>query len=113
MTHVDIYYTDPSKTRAELDAKAVKDMREYLTPKQWEAMIDAVGLINADGLSVEGLNFLFGMVGVRGRPFHAFCRKYLLNQYRTWMQSGKDAQVVDSEGFVIEQATETKAETAS
>lgn len=97
MSHYTIRYTNGS--REELDEKAISDMKEYLTEKQWDAFMQIAASSDVD---IDQLNFYFGMVGVKGRPFHAFCRKYFLDKYLVWMRTGEDPQLMDDRGFHIE-----------
>lgn len=99
MSHYTVYYDQNIHSREDLDKKALLDMKEYLTPKQWDIFMELAAASDTD---IDQLNFYFGIVGISGRPFHAFCRKYFLDKYLIWMRSGSDAQLVDEQGFHIE-----------
>lgn len=94
-----ISYAHPS--REEADEQATKDIQEYISSEGWDALQQAVGQVNAGVLSIQALDQLMGFAGVRGFPFHAFCRKYCLKAYREWMGSGDDAVQTDEKGFRI------------
>lgn len=85
--------------RGEADKKAIQDIRDYLSQEQWDCFMQGVG---DPKMTIKGLNFAFGFVGVQGYPFHAFCRKYVLDKYRAWMASGDDPVQTDAQGFTIE-----------
>lgn len=80
----------------EQDEKAIADIREYCSQKQWDALMQLVGHPDT---TVQHINFALGLAGISGRPFHAFCRKYLLDKYREWMANGDDAVQTDEHGF--------------
>lgn len=101
MTHYDVSYKGMS--RAEADTKAIKDIQEYLTPKQWEIFM---GMVANPDTTIHTLNMSFGFVGVSGYPFHAFCRKYMFDKYVEWMTTGEDAVKLDAEGFTIKDPNE-------
>lgn len=82
--------------RNEADALAIADIREYLSSKQWQVVREMAELGN-----IDMVNLGLGIAGVSGYPFHAFCRKYCLEAYRTWMHGGDDAVRTDEDGFTI------------
>lgn len=109
MTH---YHTDYStiQDRKAKDEQAIKDIREYLSQAQWDAFMIMVGELKADQSrtptkKIQSLNFAMGMfAGITGFPFHAFCRKYLLAEYREFMADHDIDGIVletDAEGFPI------------
>lgn len=96
------HYADESKTREQIDVEAIKDIKDYCSEKQWDALQQAVGQVECGHLTIDNLNFMFGIAGVSGLPFHAFCRKYCLEQYRAWMADGSDGVPTDEQGFRID-----------
>lgn len=96
MTHYDRHYI--LGTREDLDLRALADTREYLTQAQWDALLTMAG---DERYSVHTLNVAFGFVGVSGRPFHAFCRRYRLGDYKDWLRSDQGGAPVepDAMGF--------------
>jgi len=68
-------------TREERDEQALKDIRGYLSDKQWDALMDCV----KRGAKVPELNFYLSFMGIEGYPVHAFLRKYRLAEFRAWM----------------------------
>ena len=86
-------------TPEECDEQALQDMRGYLSEKQWDAVMRIVGHIEAGKGTIDTLNLSLGFAGVSGYPFHAFCRKYLLQQYIEWRTTGECATPVDERGF--------------
>jgi hypothetical protein len=90
-------------TREEKDAEAIKDIKEYLSQEQWDAIMQGAGAVlqKAPGWDFQSINFMFGITGIDGFPVHAFGRRYCLEQYKQWMRSGDDAVPVDDQGFTI------------
>ena len=118
MTH---YYTQyESGSREDKDEQAIKDIIDYLgtSPEKIILFAELAVLANCiehevlcmsnDGTprkqSIQGLNMTFGIAGISGRPFHAFCRKFCLNKYREWLSSnsGGEPVVSDEQGFWAE-----------
>lgn len=107
MTHYDIKYD--SGDRAADDAKAIADIRDYLSTKQWACLMALVGQATPAELAeagtpnyppdIKAIRFAFMVSGVSGYPVGAFCRKYALAQYRTWLASGDDPIQTDEQGF--------------
>jgi len=93
----DVSYRHLSREKA--DENAIKDIKEYLTPEAWDILMQGVGNPNT---TIDHVNMSFGLAGVQGYPFHAFCRKYLLKKYREWMHSGDDAVMTDEQGYSLE-----------
>jgi hypothetical protein len=97
MSHATISYAGQSRTDA--DAAAIKDIQEYLNAKGWETLMKMV----ADPeVTIQTFNSAMGFAGIKGYPFHAFCRKYRLADYRAWMSSDPDPVPTDAEGFTLE-----------
>lgn len=86
--------------RKERDAAAIQDIKNYLTDDQWDAIMQMVG---NPTVTIQNLNFAFGFTGIDGYPFHAFCRKYRLADYRAWMAEPEAGGPIltDEEGFSI------------
>lgn len=103
MTHYNRHYVAGSKTEAELDADAIRDIKEYCNEKQWDLLVQASGQVLCGEITIDQLNFCFGIAGIEGRPFHAFCRKYCLEQYREWMRQPdqKGPHYTDKDGFRV------------
>lgn len=80
----------------ELDAKAIADAVEYLGPTRAKLLTDMVAVPTA---TVSDLNFIFGFVGITGRPFYAWMRRDRLAEFRDWMQASGVA--TDERGFVL------------
>jgi hypothetical protein len=96
--HYNINYN--GLTRYQADEKAIEDIREYLTVKQWDIIMQSVGQMNADKeKSFQAINFMLSFTGVQGYPVHAFGRRYCLKKYREWMASEPDPIITDEEGF--------------
>lgn len=97
------YNTDyRSLSKEDADIAALKDIESYLGEEKYQNLVKGVELDYAKGeLSAERLNFLFGIAGISGYPFHAFARKYMLDSYRGWMHSGEDAVQTDEKGYTI------------
>lgn len=106
MTHYDRHYN--SADRHLNDADAVQDIHEYTSQKQWDALMELVQELKADtsrtpSKKVRALSFPFHIfLGISGYPFHAFCRTFMLDEYRAYMADesieGKSVQT-DAEGF--------------
>ncbi len=89
-------------SREELDAKAIKDIKEYLNDnKKWELLLECAKAVNEGTISVQQMNFTFGFTGIEGRPFLAFCRKHCLEKYKAWLSSDAGGEPVeyDEQGF--------------
>lgn len=99
MTHYEISYVDMPPVIA--DEHALKDIQEYLTPKQWDAALELAAEVAAGRTEFGAVRMGFTIVGVSGYPFHAFCRKYCLEAYREWMHAGPNAVMTDSQGFPL------------
>jgi hypothetical protein len=82
------------------DYQAIDDIREYLTPEQWGIMME---LVNDPTTGIQDINVALGFAGVRDYPFHAFCRKFKLAKYITWVSGDHP---VDDEGFAVEREKE-------
>jgi len=112
MTHYNRYYDGPESREAK-DKRAIEDIKEYLGTdakgkEKFDLLVEGAESIGrggrpvgADKITVLKLNFIFGMAGITGRPFHAFCRKYCLGPYKEWLLSsdGGDPVPCDEEGF--------------
>lgn len=107
MTH---YNTDYSKItgRKEKDDRAIKDIEEYLGTEKFKSVIEMVEKLKANNISdsdkIRHLNFAFGMMaGITGYPFHAFCRRYMLKEYRAWMADPSEGLSIqtDEEGHPV------------
>jgi hypothetical protein len=68
---------------AEADEKAIKDLREYISEKNWEIIIRA--LCNGELTRFQDINVAFGFAGVTGYPVHAFGRLYCPKMHQEWM----------------------------
>lgn len=95
MHYTKAYTTGERETR---DARAIADIQDYLTPKQWNTFLQIAG---DPASTADMINAAFGFVGISGYPFHAFCRHYMLTRYRDWMHAGDDAVQTDDDGFPI------------
>lgn len=89
---------------AAADAKAIEDIKEYLgsiNPEVFDMFVELATAIEARDPKYKfgSLNMQFGIAGVSGYPFHAFCRKYCLQAYREWMGGGSDPIETDANGF--------------
>lgn len=89
-------------SREELDASAVKDIKEYLTEKQWDIMMQAVG-----GETWQTVSHCLAFAGVGGYPVHAFGRAYMRVEYRAWMASGAEPIYTDRFGYAIDDEEQT------
>ena|SRR5687768_3837839 len=102
------YYLDYTKLpNKEADEKALKDIREYLSQDQWDCLMQLVG---NPATPINTINFCLGFTGVSGYPFHAFCRKYMLDKYREWMatpQGDEPGIETDEHGFQDERKKES------
>lgn len=98
MTQYDRHYSGSPR---EMDDTAIADMREYLEPQQWNALVKLASLPET---TINHVNFAMAFAGVSGRPFHAFCRRYMLERYREWMASEPDPIETDDEGHRLETA---------
>ena len=106
--HYNRYYDGPESREAK-DERAIEDIKEYLNdPKKFDLLVEGAESIEkkgrpvgADKITVQKLNFIFGMAGITGRPFHAFCRRYCLEPYKEWLRSsdGGDPVPCGEEGF--------------
>lgn len=88
----------------EADTLAIDQIKGFLSPNQWDALQQGVGQVMCNHMTVKQFSFLFGLAGIQGYPFHAFCRKYLLKEYREWMHAGdknEPAVMTDEQGFPI------------
>lgn len=63
------------------DAKALKDIRDYLSKKQWDTIMSSV---NDPTVSCRTLDMLLHFCGVQGYPIFAFMRLYRANEYQAW-----------------------------
>jgi len=97
--HSTVSYKDMSREAA--DAAALADIREYCSPKQWEALLTLSLQVSKGTAPIEALAFGFGVAGISGYPFHAYCRHYCLGAFRTWMTEGVDGVPVDAQGFPL------------
>jgi len=71
--HYEIKYEG---SQEEKDAKALKDLREYMGDKWFNSVVESAK--NDHNLtSMAQLRFMFSMGGVTGYPVDAFQRKYL------------------------------------
>ncbi len=93
MSHYTMDYTALKRHAA--DVKAIDDIREYLSAKQWGVVME---LVNDPACTVPHLNLAMGFAGVQGFPFHAFCRKFKLANYREWLGTENPT---DEEGFPL------------
>ena len=102
MTHYYRHYDDPSKTREQHDEQAVRDLEEYLSPRQLSTIRDC--LAQPLSYSVQDLNILLGFCGVSGRPFFALMRKHRLEDFKAWCRSdqGGKPREVDEAGFFVD-----------
>lgn len=98
MSHYLTRYNSPD--RKANDIKAINDIMDYLSSKQWTMMMEAVATRPVDFAQI---NFFLAFTGIEGYPVHAFGRTYCIDAYRAWMLS--DAQGVsiqtDEDGFPI------------
>ena len=76
------------------DKKAIEDIKDYLTPKQWAYLEEA---LKDTAYSFQDCNVAIGFAGIRGYPGHALLRTYRLDQYRAWMREG--GSITDKHGF--------------
>lgn len=105
MTHYNTHYDTATKSPEELDKKALEDIKDYLGrhEKGYEMLLTLIdyAIQCRTAEDVQGLNFSLGMVGISGRPFHAFCRKYCLPAFLLWLSSDTagGSVVHDEKGF--------------
>lgn len=98
--HTTVHYTEG--TREEKDARAICDIQEYLDNEaKFQLLVDLAQEIDGNECTVQQLNRAMGIAGISGRPFHAFCRKYCLEQYINWLRSDVGGEPVecDAQGF--------------
>jgi hypothetical protein len=103
-----MHYTTSYKgcfSRELADDMAIGDIKEYLTPQQWTALLELARQVNNGETGFPSINFGLSIAGVSGYPFHAFSRHFCLLAYREWMHTGDDAVMTDSAGFALEPAS--------
>lgn len=66
----------------EADAQALADIQKALPVESWQAL---VAMAEDPVIPLKALNTTFAFAGIQGFGFHAFCRKYRLADYRTWL----------------------------
>lgn len=96
MSHYTRDYTSLSREQA--DEQAIADMQDYLSDRQWNALIE---MATSPEYTLQQIQFGFTITGVRGYPCSAFLRKYRLAEYREWMHGGDDPVMTDEAGFPI------------
>lgn len=111
MTHYHTSYKGMDRKQA--DSKAIADIMEWWGNGEKAFLLfgdmvqyathveQAIKSDEGRVLTFQSLNMMFGMSGVSGYPFHAFCRRWCPNKYREWMTTGPDAVELDEEGFTI------------
>lgn len=95
-------YGREAKTREERDEAALRDIQEYCSERQWGALMEMARQVREGLLTIDHIDRGMGIAGIGGYPFHAFCRKYCLEAYRTWMHTPDgDLRAVqtDEQGF--------------
>ena len=80
------------------DSQAIADIKEYATRIQFSTLVDAA---KESGTTIQQMGYYFGIVGIEGYPFHAFCRTYMLDRYRAWMADGDNPVKTDEKGFPL------------
>lgn len=83
--HVDISY----KGEANPEAKALKDIEEYLGPKGWEALQTECKKVKTVK-DVQSINYCLAFVGVSGYPVHVFISVKFPHLYEDWYNSLPD-----------------------
>jgi hypothetical protein len=99
-------YSSADKTREQHDEQAIKDLLDFLSPRQQAVLMEMT--TGGDGgyeaaLSIQGINIGMGLAGVSGRPFFAWCRKYRLADFREWCRDPEHggARETDEQGFFL------------
>lgn len=91
----------------EADEKAIADIREYLGPRAWAALLKEAEKANVYDVVNDGydgwtqINHALAFCGVQGYPVHAFGRAYCLTSFKNWMRGGDDPVPVDEQGYPI------------
>jgi hypothetical protein len=67
------------------DAKALKDIKEFLGTRRWKVVVGAAKA-SSTAAHVQHLNIAFGFAGITGFPFYAFCRKYCPEALALWYE---------------------------
>jgi hypothetical protein len=101
MTHYDRDYSK-IPYRDDADRKAISDIREYVTAKQWTAMLAYAERVAAGEEDIRQLDTALRiMVGISGYPLEAFYRAHCLDAMKEWYATDNGDGVVhlDPEGF--------------
>lgn len=112
MTHYDISYKGMNRTEA--DAKAVQDIKDYCSEKQWNALLEYAHWVEVGhkDFSFKRLKFMMQMfVGIQGYPIFAFGRTYCLKAYRAYMADDSEGGPIetDEQGFSKEEREPIKS----
>lgn len=67
------------------DADAMRDIVDYLEPRQWNLIIGAAQ--QPDQYSCKSLDFMLNFMGVQGFPCFAFIRTMRPDEYDAWYAS--------------------------
>lgn len=83
MSHYDINYSD-LPTKADKDAKALQDVKDYLSEKQWSYIQETFYSHKGFEISysvakqwLKAMSFACMMTGIQGYPVRAMKRKFL------------------------------------
>lgn len=99
MTHYDIDYSNLSREAA--DEKALRDIWEYVTPKQRKAMLAYAEQVRLGKADIQQLDATLQMiVGISGYPLEAFYRAHCLDAFKAWFAEAP-AVALDDAGFRI------------
>lgn len=79
------YANVPEKQK---DAKAIKDIKDYIAPEQWDILMQLVG---DKTMPLTQIDIALHFCGVQGFPIFAFMRKYRPEDYSAWYESLPDA----------------------
>lgn len=86
-----------SADKATNDKVAIKDIKKYLNAEAWDTLMQMVG---DPQTTIQHINIALAIAGISGYPFHAFCRKYMLEKYREWLG---DEYPTDEQGYPLEE----------
>lgn len=91
-------------TEQEKDAAAIADIKSFVDESVFNSLVDMASQCKT-AIDCAHMNVYFSFIGIEGRPFPAFMRRYALESFKAWMHgnNGEKPCPVDEHGYPIKE----------